>query len=188
MYNPRFLAFVAHYGFRPVACRPRRPQTKGKVERPFSYIETSLLNGRSFRSLDHLNEVAAWWLAEVADLRIHRQTKMRPTGRHAEERPRLVPLPNRPYDSAEVVYRTVDAEGYVAYRQNFYSAPWRLVGEMVTVRITAHGLIIHDRSFAEVTRHALSPAKTVGLCSRHKEHEPPPGQGTQGRALGGTFC
>ena len=35
IYNPRFLAFATHYGFRPVACRVRRPQTKGKVERPF---------------------------------------------------------------------------------------------------------------------------------------------------------
>ena len=39
IYNTRFLAFATHYGFRPVACRPRRPQTKGKVERPFLYIE-----------------------------------------------------------------------------------------------------------------------------------------------------
>jgi transposase len=173
IYNPRFLGFAAHYGFRPVACRPRRPQTKGKVERPFLYVETNLLNGRSFRSLEHLNEVTVWWLAEVADVRIHRQTKMRPIDRHAEERSRLVPLPGRPYDSSEVVYRTVDAEGYVVYRQNFYSAPWSLVGEMVTVRITAHELIIHDRSFAEMARHALSPASSVGLRSRHKEHEPP---------------
>ena len=51
VYNPRFLAFAAHYGFRPVACRPRRPQTKGKVERPFGYVETSLLGGRTFRGL-----------------------------------------------------------------------------------------------------------------------------------------
>ena len=43
VYNPRFLGFAAHYGFRPVACRPRRPQTKGKVERPFGYVESSLL-------------------------------------------------------------------------------------------------------------------------------------------------
>ena len=28
IYNTRFLAFAAHYGFRPVACRVRRPQTK----------------------------------------------------------------------------------------------------------------------------------------------------------------
>ena len=29
IYNPRFPAFATHYGYRPVACRPRRPQTKG---------------------------------------------------------------------------------------------------------------------------------------------------------------
>ena len=40
-----------------VACRPHRPQTKGKVERPFAYVETNLLNGRTFRTLAHLNEV-----------------------------------------------------------------------------------------------------------------------------------
>src|SRR5208337_3334985 len=63
IYNPRFLAFATHYGCRPVACRPRRPQTKGKVERPFFYVETSLLNGRSFETLNHLNEITAWRLA-----------------------------------------------------------------------------------------------------------------------------
>ena len=78
VYNPQFLAFAAHYGFRPVACRPRRPQTKGKVERPFGYVESSLLGGRTFRSLEHLNETTVWWLAEVADVRDHRQTKARP--------------------------------------------------------------------------------------------------------------
>ena len=38
LYNPRFLAFATHYGFRPVACRVRRPQTKGKVERKFHFV------------------------------------------------------------------------------------------------------------------------------------------------------
>src|SRR5262249_43233770 len=28
IYNTRFLGFAAHYGFRPIACRVRRPQTK----------------------------------------------------------------------------------------------------------------------------------------------------------------
>ena len=58
IYNTRFLAFATHYGYRPWACQIRRPQTKGKVERPFYYIETNLLGGRQFRSLDHLNETA----------------------------------------------------------------------------------------------------------------------------------
>src|SRR5581483_7270068 len=65
LYNPRFLAFATHYGFRPLACKPQRPQTKGKVERPFHYVETNLLNGRTFHTLEHLNEVTVWWLAAV---------------------------------------------------------------------------------------------------------------------------
>ena len=36
IYNTRFLAFATHYGYQPWACRPHRPQTKGKVERPLS--------------------------------------------------------------------------------------------------------------------------------------------------------
>ena len=84
VYNPRFLAFAAHYGFRPIACRPRRAQTKGKVERPFSYVESSLLGGRSFRSLEHLNESATWWLAEVADVHVHRQIGVELVARSGE--------------------------------------------------------------------------------------------------------
>ena len=42
IYNTRFLAFATHYGYKPWACQVRRPQTKGKVERPFYYVETNL--------------------------------------------------------------------------------------------------------------------------------------------------
>jgi transposase len=173
VYNPRFLAFAAHYGFRPVACRVRRPQTKGKVERPFGYVESSLLSGRSFHSLEHLNETTAWWLAEVADVRIHRQTKARPVDRHAEEQPRLISLPTWPFDASEVVYRTVDAEGFVVYRQNFYSAPWRLIGQPVAVRTTETELVIHDRAFVEAARHLLLPRAVAGTRRRCSDHEPP---------------
>ena len=97
LYNPKFLAFATHYGFTPRACRVRRAQTKGKVERHFHYVETNLLNGRTFASLEHLNAVTARWLAETADVRVHRETQARPIDRHAEERPHLVPLPVRAY-------------------------------------------------------------------------------------------
>jgi transposase len=173
VYNPRFLAFAGHYGFRPVACRVRRPQTKGKVERPFGYVESNLLNGRRFYSLEHLNETTVWWLAEVADVRVHRQTKARPLDRHAQERPYLIPLPARPFDASEVVYRTVDAEGYVVYRQNFYSAPWPLIGQTLAVRLTEHELTIYDRAFLAVAVHRLLPRTAAGQRSHLKEHEPP---------------
>src|SRR5438034_249102 len=91
LYNQRFLAFATHYGFRPSACRPYRPQTKGKVERPFAYVETNLLNGRTFRTLAHLNEVTLWWLANVADVRVHGQTKKTPRELYEHEQPHLIP-------------------------------------------------------------------------------------------------
>jgi transposase len=188
VYNPKFLAFAAHYGFRPVACRPRRAQTKGKVERPFGYVESSLLGGRSFQSLEHLNETTVWWLAEVADVRVHRQTRARPVDRHAEERPHLIPLPTRPFEVSEVVYRTVDAEGFVVYRQNFYSAPWRLIGQPVAVRTTEDELVIHDRAFVESARHRLWPRTAAGERRRCPEHEPPRDAQRRGEQLKQRFA
>ena len=109
--------------FNPGPAGPHRPQTKGKIERPFAYLEGNLLNGRTFTSLEHLNEVTTRWLADTADVRLHRETKRRPIDLYEEERPHLITLPAQPYDTAQVLYRTVNPEGYVAYLQNFYSVP-----------------------------------------------------------------
>ena len=158
IYNTRFLSFATHYGFQPWACRPHRPQTKGKVERPFAYVETNLLNGRTFTSLEHLNETAALWLAKTADVHFHRETKRRPIDLYEEEKPHLLRLPARAYDTAQVFYRTVNSEGHVAYLQNFYSVPWQRIGELLPVRITEKELIVYGPDVKEIARHELYPS------------------------------
>lgn len=172
IYNPSFLAFATHYAFRPWACRPRRPETKGKVERNFLYAERNLLNGRSFSSLDHLNEVTANWLANTADLRIHQETKRRPIDLYQEEKPYLLPLPAQPYDTTQVLYRTVNSEGCVAYLQNFYSVPWQRIGELLPLRITESELIVYGPDLAEIARHELYPSATRGEKHCLPEHSP----------------
>jgi transposase len=172
LYNPKFLAFATHYGFTPHACRVHRSQTKGKVERPFYYVETSLFNGRTFRSLEHLNEVAAWWLANVADVRIHRETRQRPVDRHADERSQLLPLPAAPYQVDAVNYRIVNVEGDVAYRQNAYSVPWRYIGQALPVRIGETELIVYGPKIDEIARHHLFPRGVTGQRSVLPEHRP----------------
>jgi transposase len=172
IYNTRFLAFATHYGFQPWACRPHRPQTKGKVERPFSYLEKNLLNGRTFTSLEHLNEVTAQWLAHTADVRFHQEIKGRPIDRFQEERPHLLSLPAQPYDTAQVLYRTVNSEGHVMYRQNFYSVPWQRIGELLPVRITERELIVYGPDVREIARHPLYPGGITGEKHSLSEHSP----------------
>jgi transposase len=175
IYNTRFLAFATHYGYRPVACRPRHPQTKGKIERPFDYVEKSLLNGRTFRSLEHLNEVTAWWLTEVAEVRIHGTTQQRPIDLHGEEQPRLIPLPAAAYEVVEVVYRTVDHEGYIAHGQNRYSVPWDKThpGQVLPVKISETEVIIYSLHLCELTRHARLHRSVTHQTRTHVEHRPP---------------
>ena len=172
IYNTRFLSFATHYGYQPWACRPHRPQTKGKVERPFAYVETNLLNGRTFTSLEHLNETAALWLAEVADLHVHRETKRRPIDLYEEEKPHLLSLPARAYDTAQVFYRTVNPEGYVAYLQNFYSVPWQRIGELLPVRIAEKELIVYGPDVKEIARQELCASGTTGEKRSRAEHAP----------------
>jgi hypothetical protein len=135
-------------------------------------VEDNFLNGRSFRNFEHLNECLTRWLAEVADVRVHRETKRRPIDLHAEELPYLIPLPEKPYDTAEVVYRTVSAEGMVAYRQNFYSVPWRYLGQVLPLRITEEELIVYGRDLEVLARHPLLPRTTTGQRSELPQHRP----------------
>ncbi len=171
LYNPRFLAFATHYGFRPQACRVRRPQTKGKVERRFLYVETSLLNGRTFETLDHLNEVTAWWLAHVADVRTLRDFQESPLVRHQRERPLLLSLPASDFDTALVVYRHVNVEGYVTHRTNLYSVPWSFIGQVLPVRVTDREVVIYSVALVEIARHPLVGGKRDRRAAN--DQEPP---------------
>jgi transposase len=183
IYNARFLAFATHYGFRPVACRPRRPQTKGKVERPFHYVEVNLLNGRTFRSLADLNEVAARWLTEVADVRIHRETKQTPLERHALECVHLIPLPATHYETAQVVYRTVTVEGFIVWKQNQYSVPWHYLGQVLPVRVTAEDVIVYSPLLdAEIARHGVLPGTQSHQQRVDPAHHPAPNDTRQRHA------
>jgi transposase len=172
LYNPKFLAFATHYGFKPQACQVRRPQTKGKVERKFFYVETSLLNGRTFDTLEHLNEVTASWLENVADVRVLREFKESPRQRHEQERPQLLPLPASDFDTALVVYRHVNVEGFVAYRLNFYSVPWSYIGQVLPVRVSADEVVIYSIALEEVARHRLVPRTQSGVRQTLKSHHP----------------
>ena len=97
--NIEFLRFAHHWDFRVRACRPYRAKTKGKVERPVSYVRSSFFYGRTFTSDEDLDRQARHWLDHVANVRVHGTLKERPVDRFEHERDLLKPLALRPYRS-----------------------------------------------------------------------------------------
>ena len=162
VYNPRFLAFATYYGFRPVACRPRRPNDKAKVERSFWEYERSFLNGREFRSAEDFRAQLRACNDEVCDPRVHKKLKRPVIEMFAEEAPHLQPLPRHPYDTARVVYRLCAIDGFVAWDGNRYAVPYESLYDMLPLRITERELFVYAPDLHLVARHELAP-KSAGL-------------------------
>lgn len=98
--NPEFLRFAAHWSFRVRACRPYRAKTKGKVERPVSYVRDNFVYGREFLGDGDLDAQRLRWLDATANVRIHGTTKEPPRVRfERDERAVLQALAPHPYRS-----------------------------------------------------------------------------------------
>ena len=154
-FQPRFLALAGHYLFKPVLCRPRRPNEKGRVENAIGYVRKNFLAGRDLRSLTEYDTAAVHWRDEVCNVRLHATTKRRPIDVFPEEKPFLLPLAGTPFDIDALETPKVSPLAFVCFDGNRYSVPSRLVGEAVTLRASKHAVwILHEG--AEVARHARS--------------------------------
>lgn len=162
VFNPAFAAFITHYHCRPVICRRGRPQTKGKIERPFQYVEHNLLGGRKFRDLDELNGWARWWLREKSDPHIHDTTGRPPLELFLErELEALQPLPRRPYDCSEIFLRVANMEGYIEFETNRYPVPYEYITDILTIKAAEHEIGIYSPELDLLVRHERLAAGAV---------------------------
>jgi transposase len=157
IYNPRYLAFAAHYEFRPVACRRGHPNDKPRVERSFWEYERSFLNGRSFRDLEDMRAQLRAWCERICDRRPHKKLKRPPIEMFAEEAPCLVPLPRHAYDTARVIYRVCSIDGYVAWDGNRYAVPYDFLYDILPIRITQREIIVYAPDLRVLASHELAP-------------------------------
>jgi transposase len=103
-FHPTLWDLARHYNFKPRLCRPCRAKTKGKVERFNRYLRYSFhvplvtrLRQADLRlDRDTASIEARRWLREVANARVHGETKRVPAEVLAEERLRLQ-SPPAPY-------------------------------------------------------------------------------------------
>jgi transposase InsO family protein len=168
IFNERFRAFAAYWGFRARACAPYRARTKGKDERAVGYVKHNALAGREFASWEALEAHLAWWMREVADVRVHGTLGEQPLERFARaEAAALRPLNGRvPFQAVREVVRRVHSDACVEVATNRYSVPWRLIGREVTVQV-AEGQVRVFYGADEVARHR----RCLGQRQRRVERE-----------------
>jgi transposase len=155
IYNPRFLAFAAHYEFRPRAVRGK-PNAKPRVERSFWEMVRSFFNGRSFHDFDDARRQLAQWLDQVVDQRPRRREGRTCLERFADEKDKLVPLPRHPYDTARVAYRLCSIDGFVDWQGNRYAVPYDHVTDILPVRVTQRELFVYAADLKCIAHHELA--------------------------------
>lgn len=175
IYNRSLLALARHYRFQPRACRPYRAQTKGKVERPFSYIRKDFFLGRRFRNLDDLNSQLAGWLDTVANVRVHGTTQRIVAEAFTAEQPELQALPQHRFDAVLKLERRVSHDGFVAIGGNYYSVPdrTRRVVEVQqlpdVIRILDAGIVVAEHPVAEGRKqYCIDRSHRTGGSARRK--------------------
>ena len=176
-WNPQFLELCGHYRLRPTACQPYRPRTKGKVERPFFYLEQQFIKGTRFASLSHFLEELAVFERDDLDLRVHTTTQERPIDRFQGEVSHLTPLPEQCFIGTLAMSRKVSWDCLVSYQGNRYSVPAPYAGKLVWLLPSCGShLLVLDAKRDVLADHQLSPTK--GTIVMRPEHYAPLRRGT----------
>jgi len=141
------------------ACRIRKPTDKGGVERGIRYLKTRFFPARPIVSLESGNAALLQFLETVAMRRQHPTQKDRTVAEvFAEERARLLPLPDAAIPTEVVTSVPADKTAFISFDSNRYSVQHdaanrvlRLVATDAEVRLLDHDRVVgtHARSWGK---------------------------------------
>ena len=152
-YNPQALMLAKHLGTELNACPCYWPRKKGKVERPFNYIEEQLIKGSTFATMEELNRRGKKFVDDWCN-KMHGTTRRIPNDHYLlEEKAMLQPLPKDRYHTKKMQERKVSPDSLVSINSNKYSVPVKYVGKTVQFRIIyGFRIEIYDRKGSLITR------------------------------------
>ena len=135
------------------------------MENGVGYLKKNFLAGLELSSLDALNAAARQWLDQVAQVRMHGETHQKPQDLFALEKPKLGPLPLRPYDLATVTTVAVSRRCRVTLDSNRYSVPPRHAHSHLILKAYPDRLCLYHQDQL-ITEHPRS-------YDRHQDFEKP---------------
>jgi len=159
--NATYSEMAAHYGVAIIPARAYKPRDKAKVEVAVLVAERwvmARLRDRRFTSLAEANAAIAELVAWVNDRPFKKLAGSRRSVFEELDRPALRPLPAKRYEFATWRRAKASIDYHIEVRadRHFYSVPYRLVGEVVDVRLAAATVEVFFRH-NRVASHVRSP-------------------------------
>lgn len=177
--NEKFLDMANYYGLAVLPARPGKPKDKAKVETHVNVLYKQVyarLRNRTFHSLEELNQALSEKVDLLNDAVMQDYGVSRKMLLERDERPVLKSLPDHPYSLVQQAKATVGQNGHVRVKSigKYLSAPYRLIGQKVTILMTRGvARIYHARQC--VATHAIVPGQLYSsnpdhLSSVHKQY------------------
>ncbi len=146
-FNETFNYFSKDAGFKPIVCRPFRPQTKGKVEALARTMNRLQVFNHEFTDLDDLEQLVKELNYDLNFEEISQGTFERPVDRWSLEKENLkrVNLDHlQSYYEETSESRKVSKEAVVIYNYQKYYVPIFYIGKTVTFIVDGGILRIYD--------------------------------------------
>jgi len=155
-FHPRLLELCGALRVQPRLCAVRRPEHKGRVERSIRYLRERFLAGRVITSVADGNRALARFIDDIGHARPDPALAPRTVGdAFADEKPRLLALPEAMPATELVVPANVDSQAFVRFDTNRYSVPTAFAHRALTLVANGELVRLLDGD-TEVARHARS--------------------------------
>lgn len=137
VFNDKFEAFAKDMGFTPIACRPYRPQTKGKAEALAKLMDRLKVYNEEFDTWEDLLAISNEFMYDI-NHEISQGCDDIPAELFKKEKEYLLPLPHMELLTSYISRQEektypVNRESMIKYEGRKYSVPTRYIGERMTV-------------------------------------------------------
>jgi transposase len=143
VFNPKYLDFANHYGFAIAPCNVGKGNEKGRVENAVGYVKKNFLAGLEIPEFASIAPAARLWTETVANVRIHGETRKKPTELFEKERSCLSALPVNRFDVAAVSQVRASSQFRISIDANRYSVPAEYAGAALTLKTYPDRLCIY---------------------------------------------
>lgn len=141
--NRSYHEMAEHYGTAIIPARPLKPKDKPSAEGSVKVVETwilAALRNRKFFSFDELNYAIREKLAEFNSRDFQKKKGSRLSAFLEEEKEYLIPLPDKPYETAVWSTAKIQPDYLITVGDCKYSVPYEYIGKKVDIRATEHSV------------------------------------------------